>query len=615
MKLFAPRNDWTMTSPSQSNWWNQAGTYGTAAGIRIDENTALTSSAVMAATRVISETMASLPCSVLIQEDFRTTELATSHPLWKILHDQPNGEQDIMSFVDSQVAFQLNWGNAYAEIQRNTLGQIIALWPIHPSRLPLKNIRRNGKQPSDYDGIVAGAPGEIVYYVSNDDGSVTPIEASSMLHIPGILSSNGITGQSIVKWGANSIGIAIATDAHAGSVFRNGAVSNMAIKSMKTVGPETAERLRRQWQNTFGGVQNHYKTIILEDGMEAVPINMSPETTQLIAARHFGVEDIARLYRVPQHLIGEMGAATLNNIESQGISFVVYTMLPWIIRWEKAMQRQLLTEEEKKTYRFKFNVAGLLRGDQAARAVYYQTLFNLGALSPNDIRQSEDMNPIDKGDQYFVQGNNAVPLDKISEMVQANIDKAKAPPPEPKMPMLPPPVVPPKEDSAEDRKLFEILARHETELPKQIAEAVNTRAGDDATRRERQAEEALNSVRQALQLAVQGEIGQMVRYESRATKDAAKKPKEFPEWRVTFYSKFAVKMTAAIEVFVPAAEKIGIVIDANAVASAYAAESIASLEPADTMPMSEFENGVDLAIETWGERPKQLAESLFRSVA
>lgn len=624
MKLFAPRNDWSMTSPAQSNWWNMAGGVGTSSGIVVNESTAMTFSGVFAALRVISETLASLPCAIVEQKDARTTRKAVDHPLWQVIHDQPNPEQDIMSFIDSQVCFQAGWGNAYAEKQYDSLGNIIALWGIHPSRIPLRNIQRNGTTPPAYDGIVAGKPGELVYYVNNDDGSATPIPASDMFHVPGVLSSNGYTGQSIIKWGANSIGIAIATETHAGAVFRNGAVTNMAIKSPKIVGPETAERLRLQWQKTFGGVQNHYKTLLLEDGMEAVPINMDPEAMQMIAARQFSITEIARWFRLPPHLLADLSQASFSNIEAEGLSFIVYSMLPWITRWEKAMQRQLLRPEEKTRYRFKFNVNGLLRGDQAARGIFYQTMFNLGAYSPNDIRGLEDENPIDGGDQYFVQGNNAVPLDKIGELTQANIDKAKAPAPQPAQSVVHVPVPVPDQADAENKKahlaelrqqMADMIAKHETELPEQVARAVNTRSADEAGKREQQAEQAMQAVRDALQLAVQGEVGQMVRYESRATKDAAKKPLEFPEWRVTFYSKFAVKMTAAIAVFVPAAEKIGVMIDAGAVANAYASESIASLEPADAVARSEFESCVDLAIETWNERPKQLAESLFRSVA
>lgn len=611
MKLFAPRNDWNMTSPAPTNWWNMAGTYGTPSGIRIDESTAMTFSAVFAATRVISETLASLPCALLEQMDARTTARAISHPLWTILHDQPNKEQDVMSWLDSQVAFQVNWGNAYAEIQRDSIGNIVALWPIHPSRIPLKNIVRNSTDPRDYDGITDGKPGEIVYYVSNDDGTKSPIPASSMLHVPGVLTTNGITGQSIVKWGASSIGNAIAADMHAGSIFKNGAVTNMVLKSPKVVGPDVAERLRRQWQNMFGGVQNHYKTLLLEEGMEPVPINMNPEDTQLLATRQFSVTEIARWYRLPPHLLADLTQASYSNIESEGLSFIVYSMMPWIVRWEKAMQRQLLTPAEKKKYRFKFNVNGLLRGDQAARAQFYQTMFNLGAYSPNDIREKEDENPIEGGDQYFVQGNNAVPLDKIGELAQVQIDKSKAAPSPPPQ-QLPPPVQTNSQPDAHladlRNQMVKMIADCERDLPETIVAAINTKS-------EAKANIALTKVRNALMLAVCGELEQLWKYESRMAREAAKKPGSFLTWRDEFYAKFQDKLATAIGVFVPAAMEIEIDIDAKAHAAAYVADSVATLELLADGPAKELERGVETVTDSWSTRPQRLAEAIFKKGA
>lgn len=608
MKLFAPRNDWNMSSPSGGNWWGMAGSYSTSSGVRVDETSAMKFSAVFAATRVISETLASLPCTLLKQKDARTTERATNHPLWTILHDQPNPERDIMSWLDSQVAFQVNWGNAYAEIQRDTTGNIVALWSIHPSRIPLRNIKRNGIRPQEYDGIEIGSPGEIVYFVNNDDGTQSPIAASDMLHVPGVLSTNGVTGQAIVKWAANSIGIAVATEAHAGALFKNGAVSNMAITSPKAIKPETATRLREQWQTVFGGVHNHYKTLILEEGMAPVTLNMDPESTQLLASRQFAVTEIARWYRLPPHLLADLSRSTNNNIEAQGLEFIIYSMLPWIVRWEKAMQRQLLTTEEKKSYRFKFNVNGLLRGDMAARAQFYQTMFNLGAFSPNMILEFEDMNPVEGGDQHFVQGNNAVPLDKIGELTQAQIDKASAASPAPMQPQS----VAPQESRAEHfqelrSQMLKMIADHET-APQQIAEAVNLQS-------ETKAAMAMQAVRDALQAAIQAEAEQMMRYESRAAKEAAKKPQAFLTWRDEFYPKFTTKLSTAISIFVPAANKIGVMIDSETEAEGYVAESIADLERLADLPCDKLEKGVDAIADAWGQRPKRLAESLFSGSA
>ncbi len=436
MKFCAPTANWDMKS--ESSWWPLIGGGPTSSGVRVSQETALTYSAVFACTRVISETLASLPLNLLEQVDDRTTRKAMEHPLYPILHDMPNPEMDIITFLDMQQAQMLNWGNSYAEIERDYLGNVRALWPIHASRIPLCNIYRNGTDAASMLEIVAGEPGEIVYDVKNDDGTVTPIPASDMLHVAGVLSKNGITGISIPLTGAEAIGVAMATEQHAGSFFKNGAVSNMAIKSPKAVSKEKAEYLREQWQRTFGGVKNHYKTLLLEDGMEPHAFSLAPEATQLIDQRGMNARIVsAQLYRVPSHKIGDKEASTYDNVEQEELAFAKGTMLVWVLRWEKAIYRQLLTPKEREKYRPRFNMMGLLRGDSQARAAFYQVLFNIGALSPNDIRELEDLNPINGGDQYFVPANNLVPLDKMAEWAQAQIDKLKSPPPAPQQSIAP----------------------------------------------------------------------------------------------------------------------------------------------------------------------------------
>jgi HK97 family phage portal protein len=631
VKLFRPQNNWDMKSPE--SWWKNTGSYSTSSGVRITETSALTFSACLACTRVLSETLASLPLMMLEQVDYRTTRKATEHPLWTLLHDQPNPEQDIMSCLDMQTAFQVNWGDAFFEVQRNSLKEIVALWPIHPSRIPLCNIVRNGTNPSSYHMIVAGEPGEIVFYVNNDDGTRSPLAASDVFHVPGILSQNGVTGQSIVKWGANSIAGAIAAERHATALFKNGAVSNVSLKYSKKLSEEATSRLRKQWSERYAGVDNHYSPFILEDGMEVdTLLNMSPEATQLILARQFGQADVARVYRVQPHKIGDLTRSTNNNIESENLSFITDTMLPWIIRWEKAMQRQLLTAAEKKKYRFKFNINGLLRGDQQARGEFYQKLFNLGALSPNDIRELEDMNPVKGGDQYFVQGNNAVPLDRIDELTQATIDKAKAPPPAQVAPTAAPDDDSP--DTATNAARLEeqramwisVLAEHHAELPDEmkkvlqelpaaVSQLVNRNSNEDAVIREMQATAAMDSVKEALTLAIQAEANQLMKYESRAAREAAKKPQTFLSWRDEFYPKFTSKLAAAIHVFSPAAAKVGVVFDGTVQAEAYVIASLAALEPLLSLTCDQLETGVETVVNSWEHRPQKLAEELFRSAA
>lgn len=394
-----PANSWSMTAAD--NWWSLVGSVPTVSGVRVDQRTAMSLSAVAACTRVISEGLGCMPVTLLQATDDRgTTRKATDHHLWPVLHDQPTPEQTIISWMDQQVAFCLNWGNSYTEKQYDMLGNVRALWPIHPSRIPKQNICRNGRDPSE---IIAGRPGELVFYVRNDDGTLTAIPASDMLHVAGILSEDGVTGQSIIQMGAQSLGVALATEKHAGAFFKNGAVSNIALTAKGSVGKEAADRLREQWTRAFSGVENHYKTLILEDGMTAVPFSVNPEDAQLIPALQFRVTDIARLYRVAPHLIGDLTRSTNNNITQQSIEHVTYCLMPWVVRWEKALTTQLLTEAERKAgYYFKFNTAALLRGDPAARGAFYDVLAGLGALSPNDIRVLEDWNPTPDGDVYFM---------------------------------------------------------------------------------------------------------------------------------------------------------------------------------------------------------------------
>lgn len=672
MKFFAPKNEWNMASGAGFNQVGQA----TVSGVRVTEESALAFSAVFAATRVISETLASLPLNLLEQVDARTTRKATGNGLYSLLHDAPNPEQDIMSWLDMQTALQVNWGNAYNELQRDSIGSIVAIWPIHPSRIPVRNITRNAADPDQWHKIQTGQPGEIVYWVSNDDGTKTPIAASDMLHIPGVLSSNGITGKSIVLAGANSIGIGLATEKHAGAFFANGATMQMAIKSPKTVGKEAADRLRSTWQATFGGVNNHYKTLFLEEGMDVVPINMSPEHTQLILARQFSVTEIARWYRLPPHMLADLTRSSFSNIESEMLSFVIHSMVPWIVRWEKALFRQLLTKEQKKRFRFKFNMVSLLRGDSAARAAYYKALFEMGVFSPNDINELEDRNPVEGGDQRFVPGNNLVPLavmqkqtddalkigdegmaatgmDGTTTDVQATalngaqivalvdiasrlateqlppegtralieaafpmmdralidtmVEELDAFTPEPietEQPALgapaetSEPAPDPKENGQAENRIAAVLARIEQRDTQDVEQlAVRRKAVQDA-------EDAL---RDGLRKSIEATIAGMVGYESRAAKQAAKKPQTFLTWLDEFYAEFRGTLATAMEPYAQAAERIGFQFDADLLSLDYSIESRKALEALADLPCSGLEAAVADLTDSWSGRAAEMA--------
>lgn len=634
------------------------GTMPTSSGVRVSQDTALTYSAVFACTRVISETMASLPLALLEQVDDRTTRKAVEKPLYGVLHDMPNPEMDIATFLDMQVAVQLNWGNAYCEKQYDSAGNVVGLWPIHPSRIPLSNLYRNTTDPHFFRQIVVGQPGELIYDVNNDDGTVTPIPASDMFHVPGVLSRNGITGLSIPMTGSEAIGIAMATDKHAGAYFRNGAVSNMAIKSPKIVKKETAEYLREQWQKTFGGVQNHYKTLLLEDGMEPVSFSIAPEASQLIESRQLGAREIARLYRVPPHMIADLSRATWANIESEEIAFVIHTMLPWITRWEKAIYRQLLSPAERLKYRAKFNVMGLLRGDSASRGQFYQVLFNLGALSPNDVRDFEDMNPIDGGDQYFVPANNLVPLDKIAEKAQAEIDKLKAPPPAPQQNAIPDEQTASmlveirdqqrefmdkvllrdstaaareaariefdRQERAKDIEQYgaaleEILLRHreQAELARDTAEierlaAEKARFDDEKAEFEAKSASERAALQKLLVTALKREIDKLTEWESKWLQKAIDKPLEWVDARSEFYGRFRKYFEANLGEYAPDALACGIVLDVKWGADRYSGDSIRDLKSLDAAAADNYHDRLKETVNIfrnsqWKDRTAALA--------
>jgi len=581
MKFFAPRNAWNYKSGD--GWFNLRGQHASS-GVRVTYDKAESLAAVSCGIRVYAEAIAQLPCQIVEQRDFRTKRAATDHPLWRVVHDEPNPEQTKFQFFAFMTACAVGWGNGYAEIQRNSTGDIVALWPIHPSRIPRRNITRNSRDASLWSDIVVGEPGEIVYWVQNDDGSKFPIAARDMLSLPGVLSQDGITGRGIIEIGASALGIALATEEHAGAFFRNGAAPNMVIKSPKVVGKETAERLREQWQLVFGGVKNHYKTILLEEGMEAVPFFISPEASQLLTSRQFSVDEIARILKLPPHKLNSLNRATWANIEQQAQEFVDYSLMPWVKQWEESLYKRLLSDEDKKRYRFRINVMALLRGDSQARAAFYRALFDMGALSPNDIRELEDWNPNSAGDQYFVPANNLVPLGAIDALAQAQIERARA--------------------EAENAGARSPDAA-QSSAPPTAADAENLIAA--AAVREARAAAAAQATRDAIRLSIQAVIEGMMHREERALSQAAKKPERFLAWCDEFYGEFRSRLTAAIAVFAHAAEQSGAELCADSIANDYVADSLARLAPLADLPCSELAPALAKMMDSWDGRPAHYA--------
>ena len=386
------------------------------AGKSVTAKTAIQMSAVYACVRVISETIASLPLHVH-QANGQGSRKATEHPLYRILHDEPNTEMTSFVLREVMLSHLLLWGNAYCQIVRSGRGHIIGLYPLLPDQMRV-----------DRD-----SSGKLTYDYSTRDGKVVRLRLEDVLHIPG-LGFDGIMGYSPIALEKNAIGLGLAAEEYGSKFFSNGATPAGVLTHPNTV--KDPKRLRESWNAAYGGSSNSGKVAILEEGMQFARISMPNNEAQFLETRKFQVTEICRIYRVPPHLVGDLERATFANIEHQGISFAVHTIRPWLVRIEQAMNRALFPEKEKGVYYVQFNLDGLMRGDYKSRMEGYAIGRQNGWLSTNDIRELENMNPVSEeegGNAYLVNGN-MIPirfvLQKAEAFEQISDALADAPPPE-----------------------------------------------------------------------------------------------------------------------------------------------------------------------------------------
>ena len=371
-------------------------TGGSSSGKTVTERSAMQMTAVYSCVRILSEAVASLPLHVYRYNESGGKEKAVDHPLYFLLHDEPNPEMTSFVFRETLMTHLLLWGNAYAQIIRNGKGEVVALYPLMPNRMV---VDRNDK-------------GRIVYKynVSKDDaptmkGTMVELKSEDVLHVPG-LGFDGLVGYSPIAMAKNAIGMAIACEEYGAKFFSNGATPGGILEHPGTV--KNPERVRESWTSAFGGSANANKVAVLEEGMKYTPISISPEQAQFLETRKFQINEIARIFRVPPHMVGDLEKSSFSNIEQQSLEFVKYTLDPWVARWEQAMVRSLFTQDEKEKYFVKFNVDGLLRGDYQSRMNGYAIGRQNGWMSANDIRELENLDRISEeegGDLYLINGN------------------------------------------------------------------------------------------------------------------------------------------------------------------------------------------------------------------
>lgn len=376
----------------------------TASGKRVNERSAMQMTAVYSCVRILSEAVASLPLQFYRYTDTGGKEKAVDHPLYFLLHDEPNPEMTSFVFRETLMTHLLLWGNAYSQIIRNGKGEIVALYPLMPDRMTVERDKQGRLyyEYTVYDGDdVNGRNGTD----ANVSGKTVRLYPSDVLHIPG-LGFDGLVGYSPIAMAKNAIGLAIAAEEYGSKFYANGAAPSGVLEHPGTL--KDPSRVRESWQATFGGSSNANKVAVLEEGMKYTPISIAPNEAQFLETRKFQIDEIARIFRVPPHMVGDLEKSSFSNIEQQSLEFVKYTLDPWVARWEQAMVRALLTPEEKKRYFFKFNVDGLLRGDYQSRMNGYATARQNGWMSANDIRELENMDRIPEelgGDLYLINGN------------------------------------------------------------------------------------------------------------------------------------------------------------------------------------------------------------------
>ena len=369
---------------------------GTPSGKMVTERSAMQMTAVYSCVRILAEAVAGLPLHLYKYTDGGGKEKALDHPLYRLLHDEPNPEMSSFVFRETLMTHLLLWGNAYAQVIRNGKSEVIALYPLMPNKMSVDRDENGRLYYTYYRG-----PDEAI---KNKEFAVT-LQPSDVLHIPG-LGFDGLVGYSPIAMAKNAIGMAIACEEYGAKFFANGAAPGGVLEHPGTI--KDPQRVRESWQSTFGGSGNANKIAVLEEGMKYTPIGISPEQAQFLETRKFQINEIARIFRVPPHMVGDLEKSSFSNIEQQSLEFVKYTLDPWVIRWEQSIQRTLLSDSEKKEYFVKFNLEGLLRGDYVSRMNGYAIGRQNGWMSANDIRELENLDRIpaeEGGDLYLINGN------------------------------------------------------------------------------------------------------------------------------------------------------------------------------------------------------------------
>ena len=386
--------------------WNLRGSQSLS-GETVTEETALTYSAVYNAISLISGTVGSLPLH-LMQKTGKTKQIFDKNPLYRVMHTQWNPYMTAMSGRETLTAHVLAWGNGYAEKVRDGYGQLVQLWPISPDRITAIEIRNGVLQ---YD-IKIGNETKI-------------LPRDRILHVPG-LGFDGLMGYSVVAMARKSIGLGMALETFGSHYFGQGTHPGVIVSHPNQLSPESHSNLKKSLTESYSGLGQAHRLMLLEDGMKLEKIGIPPNDSQFLESRQHQIPEIARWFNLPPHKLKDLTKSSFNNIEAEQTSFVMDSILPWLIRFEQNFFMQLLSvPEQKQNLYFNHIVEGLLRANSKDRAEYYKLMIQNGIMTPNEVRSKENLNPSEDpmADELWMP-TGLIPVSKFDDYLAKNTDKS-----------------------------------------------------------------------------------------------------------------------------------------------------------------------------------------------
>ena len=385
------QNIFSRTPKNEHRAINYAHVLGT--NQQVSPTTALTFSAVWAAMRLLSESISTLPVGVFRREN-NGDNIEINSDLSFLIKYQPNTYQNKITFYEKIMMDMLSDGNSYVQIIRNRNGRVLELLPL------------------EYADVKTYTLDNKLYYSNENSGET--IDSENMLHFKLITGSDGITGLSPIEQCKNAIGWGMSVSEYGSTFFKNGGKLSGILESDRQLSEQAIDRLRNSFNKNYGTLSGANQTAVLEEGLKYKSISVTPDQAQFLASRQFSVEEVARIFGLPPHLLRDLSKSSFNNIEMQSQEFVSYSLMPYISKIELEMSLKLFRRNAIGREYVKFNVNGLLRGNVKDRADYYKTAITNGWMTVNEVRQKEDLNRVEDGDSNYIQMNMTT-IDKIGE--------------------------------------------------------------------------------------------------------------------------------------------------------------------------------------------------------